>query len=439
MKKCLDESGYALVAVLFIITIFSILALSFASQAFNSSKQNKVVEAKAQSVALAEMGVTYFEHAVKNAYIDSQNDVKVAVQAKMDTDRNEFYENPANENKSWDPDETYYLKFAAEEMVTMMNVKLDGIKEQQYMKVEGLTEAHFTISPEEEATNTFAILDENNVVIAFKSNGYETNESEKSFTLSAKLTIEFNDLEFNKVGEEGEAGGTTPENGLKLPDFNKITRPTSPECLNPTSLNNCGSILIQGNGSFSNSNQMKNILPLYSAGSLVISGNANSMSNVHLHAGASLEISMNMNSVTNSIIETGGSAKFGSQLRMDNSELLIGGAAHIVGHLTVSKGSFVYIGGNLKVEKELTLEDASTVCVREKLEKVGDGIKIKDSNSKLYVWGPNNKEENLDDQILKIDNEQDWKEKCGTGHQTGGTITPNFNWGDIRQEINYEY
>ncbi|MDM5333203.1 hypothetical protein QUF56_08195 [Ureibacillus composti] len=72
MENLRNNQGYTLFFVLMIISVFTILALSFTVQSTNSAKQNTIVEAKMQSVDLAEMGSQFYMNAIKNEFNEAK-------------------------------------------------------------------------------------------------------------------------------------------------------------------------------------------------------------------------------------------------------------------------------------------------------------------------------------------------------------------------------
>lgn len=88
-----NEKGYALVTVLLTLTIFMVLALSFMGQSANSAKQNLAVEDKAKSTAMAEMGISYVELAVRNIYQEKLDEVIVKKNSDKPQKTNEYYAN----------------------------------------------------------------------------------------------------------------------------------------------------------------------------------------------------------------------------------------------------------------------------------------------------------------------------------------------------------
>ena len=63
-----NEQGYALVSVLLIVTVFTIIFLSFMGQAFSSVKQNQMAEKTTRSVAAAEMGISYYQVTIQKLF-----------------------------------------------------------------------------------------------------------------------------------------------------------------------------------------------------------------------------------------------------------------------------------------------------------------------------------------------------------------------------------
>ncbi|MFJ8235052.1 hypothetical protein ACIQ34_04800 [Ureibacillus sp. NPDC094379] len=81
MKTLQNNQGYTLFVVLMIISVFTILALSFTVQSTNSAKQNEIIEEKMQSVDLAEMGSQFYMNAIKNEFNEAK---EVAQKAQND-------------------------------------------------------------------------------------------------------------------------------------------------------------------------------------------------------------------------------------------------------------------------------------------------------------------------------------------------------------------
>ncbi|QAA22886.1 type II secretion system protein [Sporolactobacillus terrae] len=80
------ESGYALVIVLLVITVFSVLGLTVMSISFNHSKQFSKEKAQTQALNAAEMGLKAYDYEIKN--ILKRTDI-----SSFDTFKNDFFRN----------------------------------------------------------------------------------------------------------------------------------------------------------------------------------------------------------------------------------------------------------------------------------------------------------------------------------------------------------
>lgn len=492
LKDQSNESGYALVTVLLIITIVTVLAFSFVGQSFNSTKQNKTVEEKYQSTALAEMGITYFKHIVENAYTSSKEDVKRKVLKKMNEDRDEFYSKEENKNKVWKPDLESYSSFAAEEMAKAINNMLSG---RPYG--ETIDKEYFSFEIKNEQSGAFAKQSGNNIVIAFDSTGYVNKNGKKSTTLETKLTILGITFNFADDGDNNQQGGTIVID-FKMPTF-EITPP------NIAPNNNCTNIVVReddviyckSNASFAGNNNLKENY-IYAHGSITFSGNQNAIDKSNIYSGEKLIAQKNLKNIKNSTIEVEkNGAEFNSHLDlikskiningqtnftnghllMDNdSEAFINGNLHINGKFTLDDDSFahvngtvdikngidiksnsgllinggleardhivldddslLYVNGSTKIAKNLTIKDGSNACVIGSMHVVGD-INIEDSKSNLYIWG------SLAGKIkgrnpIYLNSAQEVKEKCGSNINEE-EIDPFFDWGELNQKIDYKY
>lgn len=430
-----NDSGYALMTVLFLITIFSVVALSVASQSFNSSKQNKIVEAKSQAIALAEMGVTYFHQAVENAYPFAIEKAEHAVMEKMTKDK--------GNKENWIPDETAYQMYAAEKFTNTMNDLLEETKIYMQDPPKG---TYFHILPEGTAEHheKFARQDGEDVLISFSSYGFG-DENGKPVKLGATFTITMEKLKMMEESGNGSGNTLPPSGNTQIPNFHKIQQPTNVprECQSTHAILNerCTDVLVSAGYDITGNTNNLNNKTIYATVPLRFLDNVNNMENIQLHSNGPLFFNGNVQNMTNSIIESAGTTDFIGHVKLIHSELHSAGSARVVDDLTANNRSYVYIGGNLAVEKKIELDGNSKICVRGKLEKVGDKIDRKDSNSKLYVWDPRRNQIKRENQT-HIDNEQEWESKCGAiGDSESNEVvyTPIFQWGTIEQKVEYEY
>lgn len=351
MKK--NENGYALVTVLLITLILMIVCLSVVSQSFNTTNQNQVVEKDAQSVAIAEMGVTYYQTLIQNVYNTNQNTFNDQVRSDTTLKTNQDY-----------ADKAANLMYNA--------IKQELANQTSPMPVEGKQNAYFKINS--------VTYDDSNYKIIIKVDGVEKN---KTTTLSTTMTIA------PVVTGASQSGETPPPLSLTiagvLTGFNNITN-LGILCINPSSLsletplnllcNNATSALLTGDKTY-NGNQNNKTLSnktYYSQGNLTINGNMNNLKNVKIHSDESLDITGNANSSSGGLIETATDASFGGQLGLDSSKMYIGGNLIISDRLVLSNNSTVFVDKDATIEKNLTVDSTSTLCVAGHLQ-VGGQIK----------------------------------------------------------------
>lgn len=85
INKLKNEQGYALVTVILIFLLLTLLMITFTTVSGSTMKQNARSEEKQQAVALAEMGVSYFQHAVENLFTYIMDDVENIIFEEKDT------------------------------------------------------------------------------------------------------------------------------------------------------------------------------------------------------------------------------------------------------------------------------------------------------------------------------------------------------------------
>jgi cytoskeletal protein CcmA (bactofilin family) len=346
MRYVKNNQGYALLTVLLTIVLFIMLFLSFMGQAFSTVKQNREVEKSSQSVALAEMGISYYHAEVKNIYEAKQKDVYDRVKQQIDQDR---------QNNSLQSTEMYknmaarYMEDALKLSLQDRDVSIEG-KPSDSVKI--------TVDP---GTIKF-VPEKNEIQLVYRSTGKEEG---KTASLSGNLAINI---------ANPDLGGSGPELVLAPPKFNIVKLPTTVKagCTNPLSINNsgCTEIVVNETKTYNeNTNKLANTL-VYSDKDLTIAGNANSAENVQLHSN-NLTLGANMNNITNSVIETKNDATFGSQLRLDSSKLYIGGNLNVAGHLdvqnvksNVSIKSSAFVRGTAKIDKQLNIYPDTIMCVK---------------------------------------------------------------------------
>jgi competence protein ComGC len=393
MNRVKNEQGYALVTVLLIVTIFMVLVLSFMGQAFSSVKQNQVIEKKTQSVAAAEMGISYYQVSIQKIFESKQQVVSDYIKANSTLITN-FKRAAA-------------IKMAAE----LQNVFPLGTI-QPPVPIEGHPNASFFIK------NFVAVADpdptSHKVKLSFNIIG---TENMKESTLFAKMTIDLDSIINLATVDES--------NNSVLPTFNTVVKPTG-GCITLE----CDNVYINGNGSFSGNNNIKDNQTIYTTGSLDLDGNGNenNKTNVKIHADGAITIGKNMNSAANVIIETKDKAFFMQNVKISGtSKLLINKTLYVNQNLELADNSFVYVGGTeATIDNNLDILSSSKMCVYGDLK--ANKITVGTSStppSKLIVFGRIYEKGTLQTNP-NFNNIDTFKRECGT------LIPPEFKikWGD---------
>lgn len=390
-----NEQGYTLVTVLLIITISMIIFLSFVGLSFSSVKQNQVVEKNSKSVALAEMGISYYQVAVQNIYEANKQSVNDQVKARIEQDR-------ATGLKT----EDYYVSLGVSLMKEAIRQGLAS--ERSSVSLEGKPNSSFSI----QESNYFDVSKDKKILL--KINGVENG---KSTTLSTELG-------FTPVisGLNGTSGVSST---YVLPTLSTVPVPTNvpSTCKNPVTFNTaCTETLVDTLKTYSdNINGLSNklIYSSYPTGVFTINGNDNSMTNMKIHTENSFYLGKNANNASTLLLESKGNATFDSQFRLDTaSKVYIGGILTVNGHFELAGNSIVYVGGNAIIGGKLTIPSGSTMCVGGTLT-VGKKQTI---TGNLIVKG------NVTDAVFK--------QKCGNPSTPPVDIT----WEDkLLNSVNYEY
>ncbi|MEH7417110.1 hypothetical protein V7266_17640 [Neobacillus drentensis] len=400
MKSIKNEQGYALLVVLFVVTVFMILSLSFMGQAFSSTKQNQIVEKRTQSVSAAEMGISYYQVQIQKLFESKQSSVNTAVSGFMKT-------NPSGNFKSK----------AAEEMAAALQHEFPPGSSPAAIPIDGRSNASFAIR------NFTAVADtagnSKKVKISFNIIG---NENGKETTLFTEMYIDLDSI--LNLPTSGQS------NNYVLPNYNNIIEPTV-----LCSTLSCNPVYINGPGIFDGNNLLSSNQTIYTKGSLTLTGqgNENNTRVVKIHADGPITIGKNMNSQTNLQIETNDSATFEQNLKVDTtSSVLVRKSLTVKQHLDISNESFVYVGETATVNY-LDISSSSKMCVYGDL-KYSNAPTVTTKNgetpSALLVYGTVNKLVNgvyqaVTNSPYKVDYNT-FSSKCGT------YVPPEFQiyWGE---------
>lgn len=417
-----NEKGYALIAVLLTITIFILIAFSFMGQAANSMKQNKVLETKSQSVALAEMGVTYYQSAIQNVF---QSNYQSIVQQVKSIRENDKIKRTNDE----------YTQIA----INLMKIKLKDELNPANISIDGNPSTNFLIEYNKDSNVN---QDGKVLKIDFKSIGTENG---KSTAIETVMIIDFSGMMTDSIGGT-EGTNNNSEKNSKLPSGNDIP--------DPGNLNSCRegqsdfkniSCQISGNKQFSQNvglNFEKSIFKvtgalnfenlnnedtkssiLYILGSLK-TGNMNSLVNTKIHVNGPADFAhFNGNGLTDSIIEIGGNAKF-DNMKLLRSTIYVGEYQAEFGQINGMVDSVIFVNSDAVI-KGLDIGSNSTVCVNGNL-KIENNFNS-NSNSKVYAKNSNN------DNVIKGD--AAFKDGGACSRKAGSSIY----WGDLTINADYNY
>ena len=427
MRKVLNNNnGYILAFALIISILIPVLFLSFITISANTTKQNEVVESTFQSQSIAEMGATYFKHAMTNEIETKKNIIIQNVIVKKQTDiRNKIYNN-----------DSYYIDLAINDMKNSLDAIIQGLKAQP-------TDTNINIGVQQNPNNSFDITpsngsgyfsaNTNKLKIEYTSTGYDELKQAK-----IKGTIE---VDFSNIFTTGPGGSS---GSGKVIQYNTIPDPGE-------SINNClqnqsnftkttckinGSISYHQNVNLTFNESTYRVNGDFVAGNLnndfidtstlyivnnMTAGNLNSKDHLYLHVGGKLEIGhINGSGSLGSIIEVGGSANM-DNIKLFNSTMFIGGDTSI-GQINGMDDSIIYIDSLANI-KGADLGINSTICVNGHLD-IGNINNNSGGSSNIYAISSNNSKVKTDSAAFTS--------ACSGG---GSGITP----GNIIVKDDYDY
>lgn len=417
-RSILNSNGYTLVLVLLIITIFTMLAFSFLVQSSNSIKQNSIVEENSNSIALAEMGIMFFEYETRNVYESNHQQVIDKVKSIRETDIS---------NKIYHPDE-YYKQLAISEMETILESTLIPVNK----TIDNNPSASFSIQTNGELVSRTS----DGLKVSFTSAGLEDKTKK---TISASLMIDFSNW-MNRENQDGN--GDEPETNIII--GNEIKDPGNlVDCELENKKANYSDTACQINGSvtydnndqltFDNSvfkvkgalttgNMNKDIISstLYVTGSM-FTGNMNSLNYLHLFVGgAGVFGHFNGSGLSNSIIEIGGSATI-QNMKLEKSKIFIGGSANL-GQINDMEDSIIFIDSGADISG-VNMGRNSIICVNGPLTI---GNINGNYSSKIYAKSSANSQ--------VITDPSSFENACSRG----GAQSP-ISWGSTSITSDYDY
>ncbi|MGE7928419.1 hypothetical protein [Lysinibacillus xylanilyticus] len=429
MKKSVlnNNNGYILAIVLIISIIFSVIFLSFIGISSNTTKQNEVVEGTIQSQSIAEMGASYFQHAMTNEIITTQSDIiKEVIKERENDIKNNQIENDNHYKES----AMKYMQKNLEECIKNLQTNIN---------IQQNNKNSFKISPTESSEidstyeSKFISKDGDKLIIAFTSTGYDEL---KQANIKGKMEVDFANVigQGTGGGSEGTAilkGNTIADPGANL----KICPNKKKDDLSNTSCQIKDSIDYSQNDKLTFNNSIYRVSGAFSAGNLnndinnstiyilgsMTSGNLNSMNQLKLHVNGSLTVGhFNGGGLFESTIEVGGSASM-QNIKLTKSTMFINGDTSI-GNINGIENSIIYINYNATI-KGADLNRNATICVNGELN-IGNINNNSGNTSNIYAKKSNNPK--------VITNSAAFEKACMIG---GSTVTP----GAVDYTTNYEY
>ena len=443
MNNSKQEQGYALITVMLIITVFTVLGFTFTAMAFNSVKQTQKVEKTSQSVALAEMGVSFLDVAIQDIF----KNTKIEIEGKVA--RHELISVP--------------------QVIDYMKTSLKaGIKNITPEQIE--PNSSYSIVKDDDKIDIVAIG--NLLKIRVNVRGIKVNPSSTEDTVSTL----FVEMAINNLGDINlikAEDATAPEI-----TFGQVTRPdvaVAAECTNPLSFANIGqSNGNNGNGHNGNTNNNiicadviidqpvggiktytgqndVNVEKVYSTVGLNFTGNLNNRTGLEMYA-ISLQLGSNFINPKEVVVETKHNLTIGSNVQnTDHTSFYVGGLLNINGHLDLDKSSRVFIrgtrtpteitnnarstlnghlnilsgsrmcvNGDLKVKNELTISEQYGLIIKGKVYDFSTPARVIEDANIYYVTEDTNK---------------DWLETmCGNTFDEASTLN-SIEWGNLTNAV----
>ncbi|MGM0900251.1 MAG: hypothetical protein ACQEXB_03890 [Bacillota bacterium] len=447
MGRLENQDGYALVTVLLIITIFMMLFLAFTGQAFNTVKQNQLIEKNSQSVALAEMGVTYYEKAIQNVYYANITDIinDIAELRQKQTDKllekeEEFQKLDAEVQQLYlegnGLDNNDFIKIARNRMerklicaINPTGCSAEDLSSEMILlnqTVKDKIDSEFEINMKEGLGNL--IFSEGNAII--KSDFISTGEEKGDQTsIGALLKMDFSDIIPGNTIRDPDPNGTFPNCDTfssKFPDF------TNTECQfigNKVFANNDklkfdnSTVKVNGDFTFENLNNENVNSTLYVDGDLT-TNNMTSFQTLNLHVTGDASFgNFTGTGLSKSIIEIDGTTNF-SNVKLNESDIYISSLSSTLpnlGKIISMVGSSIYVNSGA-IFDDIDIGSNSTICVNGPLTFVntnGNTSKIS-GEGKVYATS------STDPKV--ITNTDLFKSEC-----------TKFAWGNATFTAEYDY
>ncbi|OCX64277.1 hypothetical protein BFM98_09275 [Lysinibacillus sp. AR18-8] len=385
-----NNNGYVLALVLIISILITVIFFSFLAISSNTTKQHNIVESTFQSQSIAEMGASYFQHAMTNEIITKQENIikKIIDQRNEDIKAKQLQ------------DDQHYIGLAIkdmEEVLTdiVLSLKKSDDKEDDpeektiKMKVHSNPKNSFEVTPV-----TFSRADDA-LIINFTSIGHdEAKNAEIKGTISVDFSNMIDPTTNNESDESIITGNTIADPGTSLNICPTGTRAdlSNKQCQ------------IKGNITYSQNDELKFNNSIYRvSGTLTVPNmnypsanstlyivgsmngqNLNSMTNVKLHVGGALFVNQFNGRIVDSVIEVAGSTTlYGNLDNLNNSTMYIGGS-FMMGQINQISNSTIYVQGSANIYQGVNLGRNANICVNGDLA-IGNINDNSGGTSKIYA------------------------------------------------------
>lgn len=408
-----------------ITAVFTVFALSFMVISANTTKQNDIREQNSQSVAIAEMGITYFEQAVRNSVTTHEKLVLDEVKALR----------AAHASKNTILLDSQYIDYGRDLMMRYLEEDINSLNPEVYIKTK--TSSKFLIEP---INSKYLNSKPQGFEVTYKSTG---TENSKATAIEGNLIVDLSRFMSSNISS-GDSGGTSIIEANKIQD--------------PGDLNNCNtsgkkiifsniqcqiidSVEFEQNDNLSfdkstvkikGSLTMKNANNAFTESTLYIendmtAGNLNSLSNIKLYIGGTLKgLHFNGSGLSNSTVEIKKTASM-DNIKLKGSTMFIGEGLTTIQQINEMESSILFINGDTKVTQGINLGNNSLICVNGDLQISNNVNNNSNGTSKIYAISSNHSSVNT--------TSNDFTKACfnaSTSKATWGNIT-------LSSEYNYNY
>jgi len=350
MRKNLNEQGYALLIVLFLIVFIMVVSAVFIRGTLGNAKQEIKVDESHLTVMAAEAGVDYIIQALANEYYLKKDE--------LDNLARNLIQATPNDKKI---DYNSIHQELSGQLIDYLQQRIDEINNETERVPQIFVDKY---SYQFEKMNLTRSGDRQ-ITFSGKSKGI-------AITGGKEVTIDFKQVflipDYENAKRESESLGNPIDMTSFYPSDVGVDVCKSDDLRNKKCKVGNGIVLkrIWNNSTvyfpFSYSQPNGNLdirsSTVYSNGGMVVS-NFNQFENSAVSVNGSLEVRSNMNGVKNSTLKVSGSFKSLMNVKMEKSSFYIAGAFHAVKDFDINNNSLVCVGGNISFDGALNISNGS--------------------------------------------------------------------------------